>query len=1585
MKNKVLKAVIAGMLIIVITLADFILLGVNLVTYALENVDNSTSNENVKFAAYFKTEGENEVSQTEYQIDNNNMKLYLKVSVKNEGYFDGVITLKDSNFKLKEEVLSDNISKIEGNTITLNRVRAGNTAEIEVGIEPIIEESYGENMLSKESMLELSGNYKDSTEKDISINAQKKVKLTLLAPSNIDTALKSKVITNRIYKIGEEEKRIVQIEISSTVVENAYPIKSTTIEVALPEGAKVEEVITKGTYATNGEADKKLEYKAPENNILKVAIENTSKNGKISWKKGAEDIIVVTLTLGKDTKIGAEEYSIKSKVELQENESAKVKEAKYNLTKEADGIITTSVENNEEIYKGKIYSKEEREYKTTTNIEVNHANLVETATLEEKTIYRKEKNTEELQANIEYKTTTIRKAEVEKILGQEGILTIKSGSDEIKITKDTEADENGNIVVTHKAGVKELQVEITKAVQTGIIRLNHTKVIKGEAYTKEQIKEINYLVDQAKVKYNLAENSFEKIKNLRETTSEVGITVMPQIISSENKDIQMAITLKTDDERYELYENPTLKITMPEGVKINSVTGGTISAGVLSISKLEKNNQKEITLEIAGTQQKYVESNINTQISFTANVSVEKLMANKIDTIKIEYTNKGETRQLSSNINIVASNAKMVTHLKLENYNGLGTSIEKYSDSSKEVKAELPLENPSIIKVPVKYTIINNHSSAISVNASIEAILTDKDENVESLINYSNQLTIEAGKMQTIEQILEVPAGLYYSEKIDVEAVIKYNYSGTEYSVSNEINLATEGKQGIRDIKNINNKIQVETFSQLGDGTGIKENDSVYNEQIVQYVIELTNISDETISNLKITNNQENGKIYDLKEVVVINYAISPEEMIEHRYAELDTNTMTFAIESLEPGETKEILCRVVAKKTEQNDITSANISISANGIQEQQIQKISNKVKDSTLKVITEKALNQEVQLYGNATLHTLTYVTNLSDISIKNAKVRLYLSEGLTWKENYTVEAMNLDEEDLDILRNITYNEEGNYLEFNITALEAKQEIIISVFTYIKSLPLDEISREEIVYTQINDVISNDIRITVEQLETEISVSQSINTQEGQRLKDGEKVIITGKITNVGHVDTSIEISDNLPKGLVATKVEIIKDNETIDKTENNQGSYVMVIENIKQNETITIKIEAEVNVSLTTKDELTNKINVAPYRGKVAISNEVTILIENNIDTSTGIDDSEYVEPDDGKVDDDKPDDGKPDDGKPDDGKPDEGKPDDGKGDEEQTYVISGCVWVDKNKNGSIESDEFVKDVIVKIIDLDNKNTFLTDENGKEIEAKTDKNGLYKIKGVPKGNYNIIFKYDTAKYELIENENMKDYIIENTKEKIAITRNIALKADEVIDLKLVELTKFDLQMDKYISKVIVQTANGTKTTNYSDQQLIREEIQRKYMEGATVLVEYTMKISNTGELAGYATEIMDYLPKDMKFYSELNKQWYMGEDGNLYNVTLATDIIEPGESKTVTLVLSKSMTRENSGTITNIAEISDTMNSKEYADIDLSNNQSKAEVIVNTATGTIITYIVAVLNAIVIVLVGLYVIKKKVVGKE
>ena len=144
-------------------------------------------------------------------------------------------------------------------------------------------------------------------------------------------------------------------------------------------------------------------------------------------------------------------------------------------------------------------------------------------------------------------------------------------------------------------------------------------------------------------------------------------------------------------------------------------------------------------------------------------------------------------------------------------------------------------------------------------------------------------------------------------------------------------------------------------------------------------------------------------------------------------------------------------------------------------------------------------------------------------------------------------------------------------------------------------------------------------------------------------------------------------------------------------------------------------------------------------------------------------------------------------------------------------------------------------------------------------------------------------------------------------------------------------------DLRLDKYVSTITVQNKDGVKAYNYTDTTLAKVEISAKRIAGSVVVVEYIMVVTNEGDLPVYAKNIVDYMPKDMKFNSDLNPNWYEGNDGNLYSSELANTVINPGESKNVKLILTKTMTETNTGITNNLAEIYETYNELGQTDID------------------------------------------------
>ena len=119
----------------------------------------------------------------------------------------------------------------------------------------------------------------------------------------------------------------------------------------------------------------------------------------------------------------------------------------------------------------------------------------------------------------------------------------------------------------------------------------------------------------------------------------------------------------------------------------------------------------------------------------------------------------------------------------------------------------------------------------------------------------------------------------------------------------------------------------------------------------------------------------------------------------------------------------------------------------------------------------------------------------------------------------------------------------------------------------------------------------------------------------------------------------------------------------------------------------------------------------------------------------------------------------------------------------------------------------------------------------------------------------------------------------------------------------------------------------------------------------------------------------ELHDF--KNVKeFNTELNKNWYKGNDGNLYSEELADQVIQSGTEKTITLILTKNMTETNTGIINNQAEIAEDYNKAGISDIDSTPNDkdqkdddmSSADLIIGVKTGDTLIYISAIITIII-----------------
>ena len=163
-------------------------------------------------------------------------------------------------------------------------------------------------------------------------------------------------------------------------------------------------------------------------------------------------------------------------------------------------------------------------------------------------------------------------------------------------------------------------------------------------------------------------------------------------------------------------------------------------------------------------------------------------------------------------------------------------------------------------------------------------------------------------------------------------------------------------------------------------------------------------------------------------------------------------------------------------------------------------------------------------------------------------------------------------------------------------------------------------------------------------------------------------------------------------------------------------------------------------------------------------------------------------------------------------------------------------------------------------------------------------------------------------------------------------------------------------------------------------------------KQLSNTSVVVEYKIKVTNDGEVAGYIKKIQDYVSSDFKFSSELNKDWYQS-GSDLYNNSLANVKLEPGQSKEITLILTKQMTENNTGLINNTAEIAESYNEQGLKDNDSTegnrvkgeDDMGSADLILSIKTGQVVETILVILSTIIIIGAGAYIITRKVLNKK
>lgn len=1624
MKEKILKVTTAIALIMTLTMANVLVLCDSIVSYAASAIseNKSTSHKNVEFMAYFKDSDGNKVSSLDEKTNSEDMKMYLQISVKQNGYFNGQISLKNSNFKFKTDIENDAVNRIDENNIYLNQINAGDTKEIEVGVEFVKDNEFDLDLINIETKLDLSGIYRDETEKNISITATRTVRLHMVSPyQKGDNILSQEVITNKILNYNGEDKKVVQVKVTSGIKENLFPIKSTSLEIVAPKISNKfpENVLVNSVdnLTTNNKelSDDMWNYNK-ETGTVNITVNNESTENKVSWLKDGNDTFIITYVFDETEKFEEQSNKVSSKIELyDDNKTVFTASHEMGLSnEEKDSIFEVVQKQNEtSIYKGKLYYGIDKEFTYKTILNTNLVGVASSVNILEKD------NNSAIKSI--YKTTKINKQKMLDILGENARIAIINADTNKQLTvidAQTEADENGDIIVEYKENVENIKMILTAPQKTEKLEIENTKAFVSS--NKNIVKTTNEVISNVEGAYTSVdkENKIAETESkieLKETETSAKLEINKTELSTmtTNKNVEFRVTLESKEESNELFKNPVVKIQLPEkieNIKVNSID--LIYEDELKI-KSSKLNGKTIEITFDGEQTKYKNEAIDGAVLLiNADLTINKKATSSTETVKLTYTNANAVNYKDGanigteqqNINIV-SYAGLVTTNQISEYGinvinneGEKTARLSTSETAKDVTIEKNIINNNQDKIsnvkilgtfPTKDAVsgINNIDTVITDAIKVLGIDTNKvkiyysnNENATAdLDNTSNEWKDSITDSTNVKKYLIVVDELDKLEEIDISYGItvpenlEYNEVAQEgYNVyyTNTDN-STESSVELDKLTLETGKGPVVDTTLNAFVAGEERTQEVKEGEIIKYTATVSNTGTEDMTNINVVGKVPEGTTYVEKSEVPT--GMTAEDVEYEPFTEYnDRKNIQFNIEKLAVGET-----------ITKSYLVKVNKGTKGTKISNELTTKYGDVTKKSNEHTVEVKEANIEIELYSTTNNEKVTngytygYIANVKNISnadLKNVKVNVQAGDIFNIKSiSYT------NSENKNIIERT-----NKYIVIDKIPAGKTQQVVID--TMIDSNA--ELTNSKMIVTAEQNketYYSNQLEFNVKIANIELDMTSN---NSNNYVKAGEIIEYKIKVKNIGTENLkNVQITDDISNKTTLTEVQ--KNGKVLGKEQYSiKNSKLTIKDELAENETAEYTVKAIVNrIPGNTKAmEISNNVVVSVDGLKLKESNVKHILQPEANNSNNGNNN--------GSNNGNNGNGGNTNNG---------GNTENSNSTTTTNNVITGTAWLDTNNNGQKDSNEqLLSGILVKLVATSNNET-AKDTDGKEIVATTDNNGFYSLNKVPNGEYIVVFEYDTSKYILTTYEKLgvlaennskviNKKINQNNQEKtVGATEIIKINNNNVanINIGLQEAKVFDLKLDKTVNKITVQNSKGTVTKEYDSATLAKAEIDAKLVNATTVVVEYTIKVTNEGEVDAYVRKIADYLSSDYKFSSELNKDWYQA-DGNVYTTSLANQKIAPGESKEIKLIVTKQMTESNTGLIPNTAEIVESYNELGLQDVDSTagnkvkgeDDMGTAEVILSIKTGEVVTTISLIITTVAILLAGSYLIARKII---
>ena len=328
MNRKLWTKLLATMLVMTLTLTNFMLLGMYMgksygASDNLERQQIGTNNENVTFDAYFMDDKGKPIHTVKENMDREDLKLYVAIGVK-KGYLKNASiqvlgeNKTTSNISVKNS--NDNFEYIEAideanNVIYLKQVNTGTQVVLEIPVVASKSDAYDLSNFSKLNNIVLTGNYVGDEGRETKLSKTIQVRNEWMAEAK--AMLEQQLLRFITYEINNKKGTILQTLVKSGIANNALPMKETiiTLEAPLANGKKPTHVtvIANGILATNGKAvlnENDWSYNQ-ETGMVTIILKNEEVEKKVSWLKQCQDELIVTYVY--DEKIDTLETVAKAK------------------------------------------------------------------------------------------------------------------------------------------------------------------------------------------------------------------------------------------------------------------------------------------------------------------------------------------------------------------------------------------------------------------------------------------------------------------------------------------------------------------------------------------------------------------------------------------------------------------------------------------------------------------------------------------------------------------------------------------------------------------------------------------------------------------------------------------------------------------------------------------------------------------------------------------------------------------------------------------------------------------------------------------------------------------------------------------------------------------------------------------------------------------------------------------------------------------------------------------------------------------------------------------------------------------------